>query len=238
MQTRVGGAAQAVGGFAQVAAAVYGTAQTGGTAGVALAGLGTLGVDNAFTGLKQMVTGKSQQTMLNQSVDAAAQLAGADEHTAAGIAAAVEVVANVASMIPEAQVAAELNAFSRTANAATMVSESANPKTIGSMLKGQDGQSMIHLTNATPDELAKSGVWADSSWVKLDDVAHMTLPEYQSTVVGRAAAASPGQPVSNFAVSKPGAATFEATDVPNLSNTVEYTNPKPVIPDENIPVTE
>src|SRR5271156_6320871 len=107
---------------------------------------------------------------------------------------------------------------------------------------------MIHLTTATEGELATAtfpqfnpphltpGVFQGSSWVKLSDVAHMTVPEFQELVVGPAAAGHTAD-VTAFVVSTPGAAVFEPVNVPNLANITEFTNPAgPIVPSAYVPL--
>jgi hypothetical protein len=88
---------------------------------------------------------------------------------------------------------------------------------------------MIHLTTATEAELTTAtyphftpsqltpGVYQGSSWVRLGDVAHLTIPEFQELVVGPGAAGHTSG-VTAFVVSSPGAAVFEPVNVPNLAN--------------------
>ncbi len=108
------------------------------------------------------------------------------------------------------------------------------PMLIGDLMAGFHPDSMIHLSVASGPELA-SGVWADSSWVRLGDVAHMTIPEFQELVVGPIVAAS-GPNISGFAVSHPLAATFNPTVWRGLSSVTEMRNPVPVVPDAYVPL--
>ena len=78
--------------------------------------------------------------------------------------------------------------------------------TIGQIIGDAHPDSMIHLTTATEAQLA-NGINEGSSFVRLGDVSHMTLTEYQAQVVGINAAGSSAN-VSAFVVVNPGTYQF------------------------------
>jgi hypothetical protein len=79
-----------------------------------------------------------------------------------------------------------------------------------------------------------NGVYEGSSFVRYGDVAHMTVPEYQTGVVGYGAAASAGQPVSGFVILNPGTGTFMPSDETNLLNVPESLSVGVTAPDNYI----
>lgn len=120
------------------------------------------------------------------------------------------------------------------------------PRTVGQMLGGHADDTMIHPTTATERELATAtfpyfnpphlqpGVFAESSWVKLGDVSHMMLPEYQRLVVGPSAAGHTAD-VTAF-VTSPASSVFQPVNVPNLAGVQEFVNGTVVRPAAYIPL--
>ena len=68
-----------------------------------------------------------------------------------------------------------------------------NSITIGEIVGEQPVGAKIHLTDATPAEIA-SGMRPNSFWANLSDVAHMTVAEYCQTVMGPATSGTYGLP--------------------------------------------
>jgi hypothetical protein len=106
---------------------------------------------------------------------------------------------------------------------------------VGDILSGHDPESLIHLTTASESELA-TGVDQMSHWVKLKDVSHLTVEEFQKLVVGPCAAGH-SEGVAGFAVVKPSAAVFEVGPEKGLANITELQNISgPVKPDSYTPL--
>ena len=93
---------------------------------------------------------------------------------------------------------------------------------------------MIHLTTATRTELA-SGLYEGSTFVRLGDVSHLTLPEYQAGVVGRCAAGATSD-VKAFILSEPGAAKFVPWWESGLLGVPEHATVAPLVPKTYIPL--
>jgi RHS repeat-associated protein len=105
---------------------------------------------------------------------------------------------------------------------------------IGDILAGNHPDSMIHLSVSSAGELS-TGVFREQSWVRLGDVSHMTIPEFQELVVGPNAAAY-GPNITGFAVSKPGAAVFQPSVWSYSADVIEFRNPNLVVPDAFVPL--
>ena len=211
--------------------------------------LGTSAVDLGGAGLHQLVTGKETQTVASQAASGIAKdlgLSPAAQATARQFAVAAPAAmatgvglgqlvsaasteATLTSAAPPAATSTDGAMASTPPAASGTPAQTAAPATVGQILGDTHPDSMVHLTTATEAQLAK-GVDAGSSWVRAGDVSHLTVPQYQDLVVGPAAAGHTPD-VTAFAVSKPGAAAFQAMpEVPNLANVVEHVNPAPVIP--------
>jgi len=99
--------------------------------------------------------------------------------------------------------------------------------TIGDILDGYHPDSYIHLTPGSAGDFA-NGVDPLTSFARLGDVAHMTVPDYQLNVVGYLAGAGPDQAVSGFMVAPPGTGTFAVdqvnTYIGNVAGVTEYNN--------------
>ena len=108
--------------------------------------------------------------------------------------------------------------------------------TIGDILAGSHPDTMIHLTNDSASAFA-SGVDQGTFFARYGDVSEMTVPQYQSDVVGMGAAAGPGQPVSGFITAAPGnTGAFSQAGVWNNAGIMEHTNGVPFIPDSYVPI--
>ncbi len=108
------------------------------------------------------------------------------------------------------------------------------PKTVGDILYGAHTDSMIHITVASRAELA-GGLDAGSVFVRLGDVSHMTLAEYQASVVGRAAAGYTSD-VTAFVVSAPGAAEFIPWYEMGAAGVAESASVGRVVPSSYVPL--
>jgi hypothetical protein len=100
--------------------------------------------------------------------------------------------------------------------------------TIGRIIGNAHPDSMIHITTATEKELAK-GLETPSIFARYGDVAHMTVSEYQTGVVGPAAAGFSSD-VKAFVVSYPGEAQFIMHWEKGLAGVTEHASVGPVIP--------
>ena len=104
------------------------------------------------------------------------------------------------------------------------------PRSIGEILAGYHPDTLIHLTNDGAESFA-SGVDEETSFARLGDVAHFTVPEYQAQVVGSGAAAGPRQPVSGFVLATPGTpGAFGRVPIANYANVPEYVNGRRFLP--------
>ncbi|HEY4199311.1 MAG TPA: hypothetical protein VGM83_02010 [Devosiaceae bacterium] len=89
------------------------------------------------------------------------------------------------------------------------------------------------LTTAARELLSVQGTF----FARFGDVSEMTVPQYQSDVVGMGAAAGPGQPVSGFVTAGSGTAgAFGQAGVWNNAGIMEYTNGAPFIPHSYVPL--
>jgi hypothetical protein len=104
-----------------------------------------------------------------------------------------------------------------------LAAESNATRTVGEILGGQHPDTMIHLTPFEEGSFAV-GVDHGTYFARLGDVSEMTIEQYQADVVGRAAAASPGQPVAGFITIAPGSGAFLEAGVFNNAGVMEYTN--------------
>jgi RHS repeat-associated protein len=95
-------------------------------------------------------------------------------------------------------------------------------RTIGEILEGVDPDALIHLTPESAETMA-GGVLSGNYWARLEDVEHLTVTEFQRSVVGPSAAAGPGRVVSGFVVSRPGAQFIEES-TNNGAGVMEYVN--------------
>ena len=140
------------------------------------------------------------------------------------------VIPQLASIgLPELELGLLFRGTSVVADAAETV-----PQTIGEIIGDAHPDTMIHITIASEDSLA-SGVDAGSIFVRYGDVAHMTIPEYQATVVGAGAAGNTSDVVA-FVVSKPGAAQFVPWYESGSAGVAEHASVAPIIPDKYIPL--
>ena len=102
--------------------------------------------------------------------------------------------------------------------------ENAVPRTVGQIVGDAHPDSMVHLTPFGKESFA-GGIDKGTYFARLGDVSKMDIPTFQADVVGRAAAASPGQPVAGFVVVRPGQAPFTQAGVFNNAGVMEYINP-------------
>jgi len=96
--------------------------------------------------------------------------------------------------------------------------------TIGDILSGYHPDTLIHLT---PDAEASfsAGVHPETFFARLGDVSRFTVLQYQTNVVGGAAAAGPTQSVSGFVVAIPGSpGAFTSAGIFNNAGVTEYIN--------------
>ena len=121
-------------------------------------------------------------------------------------------------------------------DAAQPAREIVTSPSIQDILSSHHPDTLVHLTNDDKRAFA-DGVNADTSFARLGDISHLTVPEYQAQVVGSAAAAGPGQPVAGFVLAPPGTpGAFGREPIANYANVPEYVNTRRFFPQAYVPL--